>query len=300
MSAKRWCFTLNNYSDQERDLIENAYAGDFGIQYLVSGREAGDSGTPHLQGFVCFNRRRSMEYVKATLGARLHLEITRGTNAQASDYCKKDGDYVEFGTLPPPQGHRSDWDRYVEWIEGLGRMPTDREIIRFNPGLFARYSDKCRIIAEAHLPVPSLLPGGSTLRPWQTVLRDALAEDCLDDRSILFYVDAEGDAGKSWFCRYMLERYAPRTQVLGVGRLQDMAYMVDPDKDIFLVDCERSSSEFLQYRLLEQLKNRMVNSTKYTPRMTIMRKVPHVVVFMNEDPDMEKLSADRYNITRLE
>lgn len=298
MSAKRWCFTLNNYSPQEEQLIHNAHAQG-GIRYLVSGRENGQSGTPHLQGFVAFDSRRSLIQVKAVLGARLHLEIARGSNEEASNYCKKDGEFVEYGSLPPSPGHRSDWDRYREWVETLGRVPTDREIAREFTSLFARYSEKCRVIAKFLLPVPRVLPDGATLRDWQLGLRDRLIEPCTDDRTILFYVDTEGNTGKSWFCSYMLEKYPERTQTLGVGKVVDIAYMIDEDKDIVLIDCERSASEYLQYRVLEQMKNRRVCSTKYAGQMKILSKLPHVVVFMNEQPDMSKLSTDRYEIENI-
>lgn len=296
--AKRWCFTLNNYSAQEEQHVADAFSLG-GIDYLVAGREVGDSGTRHLQGYVCFESRRGITQVKAILGARLHLEVARGSPAQASDYCKKDGDFMEFGTCPGPQGRRTDWDAFKEWVVSLGRVPTDREIARDFPSLYARYEAKCRFIASAALPDPELLSGAPVLREWQVVLHDALVPECTDDRSILFYVDKDGNTGKSWFCRYMLEKYATRTQLLGVGRVTDIAYMVDEEKDIFLIDCERSASEFLQYRVLEQMKNRMVVSTKYNGRMKVLRKIPHVVVFMNEDPNMEALSADRYILTSL-
>lgn len=296
--SKRWCFTLNNYSVQEEQhIVDNALAND--IVYLTFGREVGESGTPHLQGFVCFGRRISLTGVKSVLGARLHLETTRGSNQEASDYCQKDGDFVVFGTLPPEQGHRSDWDSYKAWVRDLARVPTDLEIAGRFPSLFARYQHACHVIAQSALPRPRLVPDGSTLRPWQQNLHNVLTQDCDDDRSILFYVDEEGNKGKSWFCRYMLQNHEATVQMLGVGRVTDLAYMIDPEKKIFLIDCERSSSEFLQYRVLEQLKNRIVTSTKYTATMKILRFVPHVVVFMNEQPDMEKLSQDRYIVTNI-
>lgn len=96
-----------------------------------------------------------------------------------------------------------------------------------------------------------------------------------------------------------MQNYESRVQMLGVGRVTDIAYLIDPEKDIFLIDCERSASEFLQYRVLEQLKNRLVTSTKYTATMKVVRKIPHVVVFMNEEPNMNALSTDRYIVEHL-
>lgn len=301
MSALRWCFTLNNYSAQEEDHIANAHGvAANGIVYIVAGREVGASGTPHLQGFVIFGARKSLIQVKSILGARLHLEVTHSTNERNVTYCKKDGDWFEHGQLVVGQGRRSDWDSYKAWVCELGRVPNDREIAQSFPGLYARYSTACKVIADSALPKPRLVPEGSSLRPWQDDLRSILEQDCDDDRTVCFFVDKEGNKGKSWFCRYMLTEYSERVQVLGVGKIADLAFMVDPEKDIFLFDCARSSTEFLQYQMLEKLKDRYVISTKYASTAKIIRKLPHVCVFMNEDPDMSKLSDDRYSVITLD
>lgn len=299
VGAKRWCFTLNNYSTQEEQHVADFGAALSGLEYLVAGREIGDSGTPHLQGFVCFTQRNTLIQLKAALGARLHAEVARGSPSQASDYCKKDGDYMEFGTLPTGQGKRSDWDDFKEWVSQLGRVPTDLEIAGEFPSLFARYHSACQVIAQSALPRPRLVDADPTLRDWQSNLRDTLIEPCEDDRQILFYIDSEGNKGKSWFCRFMMQEYETKVQMLGVGRVVDIAYLIDPEKEIFLIDCERSASEFLQYRVLEQLKNRIVTSTKYSATVKILRHVPHVVVFMNEEPKEGQLSDDRYNMNYI-
>lgn len=62
------------------------------------------------------------------------------------------------------------------------------------------------------------------------------------------------------------------------------------------VDAPRSKQgEFIQYDFLEDVKNGYVFSTKYESRVKTLDNV-HVVVNMNETPDMSKLSADRYHI----
>lgn len=93
--SKRWCFTLNNYT--EADVQKLAEVAD--IEYLVYGKEVGESGTPHLQGFVIFTARKRLTAVKALL-VRAHWEVARGSSVQASEYCKKDGDVVERGDCP--------------------------------------------------------------------------------------------------------------------------------------------------------------------------------------------------------
>lgn len=95
MSFRRWVFTLNNYTNDDELLL-----ADVDCSYLVYGREVGTSGTPHLQGFVVFNRTKRLSAVVALLNRRAHWEPARGTNEEASKYCRKDGDYIERGSIP--------------------------------------------------------------------------------------------------------------------------------------------------------------------------------------------------------
>lgn len=93
-SSKRWVFTLNNWkADELAKILAVACV------YLVVGREVGESGTPHLQGFIIFSTMNRLSALKK-ISDRAHWEPARGSTDQASDYCKKDGDYEERGTKP--------------------------------------------------------------------------------------------------------------------------------------------------------------------------------------------------------
>ena len=43
--SNNWCFTLNNYTDESQQKVRDLGVG---AEYLVFGRELGESGTPHL------------------------------------------------------------------------------------------------------------------------------------------------------------------------------------------------------------------------------------------------------------
>jgi hypothetical protein len=107
------CFTLNNPTEEERKSLIDSF--DDHWTYLVIGDEKGDSGTPHLQCYGKLNKRHSHAALKRLI-PRAHFERTRGTPKQAADYCKKDGKFVEFGTLPV-QGKRTDMDSFKDALK---------------------------------------------------------------------------------------------------------------------------------------------------------------------------------------
>lgn len=137
--SRRFCFTLNNYTAEE----EMALQALRGIRYLVYGRERGDEGTPHLQGFIIFNSGRRFSALHRQF-PRAHWEQTRGSSEQAADYCKKDGDVYEAGVLPQEkgEGERARWDE-ARIAAAQGRfddIPSDI-YIRYIGNLKKIYSD---------------------------------------------------------------------------------------------------------------------------------------------------------------
>lgn len=97
--TRAWCFTINNWTDEDPDLCLALYE-EHGARYVIWAEEKGESGTEHLQGFVYFKNPRALKGVKRLL-PRAHLEQMRGTPKQAADYCRKeDPNPQEYGELP--------------------------------------------------------------------------------------------------------------------------------------------------------------------------------------------------------
>lgn len=89
MVSRTWCFTLNNY---EEDDIKRIKSIDF--TRLVVGKEVAASGTPHLQGFVTLAKAARLTRMKR-LHPKAHWEVARSVEASVV-YCKKEGDYEEY------------------------------------------------------------------------------------------------------------------------------------------------------------------------------------------------------------
>lgn len=142
--SKRWCFTINNWTQDEKDRLL-AWAS----QYLVVGEEVGESGTSHLQGFVIFASNKRLSAVKK-LNDRAHWEIARGTAEQAAEYCKKEGNFVEVGECPKTAGG-SQQERFKRAWEAAkaGDFEEVPEDIRL------RYYRTLKEIAKDHMAKPA-------------------------------------------------------------------------------------------------------------------------------------------------
>jgi len=92
-----WCFTLNNYNDADQEQITTVISTL--ARYIIFGREIGEDGTPHLQGYIYFHNARQRKSVSRLL-PRAHLAPANGTAAQNKKYCSKDGDVFECGDIP--------------------------------------------------------------------------------------------------------------------------------------------------------------------------------------------------------
>ena len=187
MSRNRnWCFTLNNYTLADEQLLfefvipeQSLYLDGqhelvprqikpatimddsnkpprkcYNVTYLVCGKEIGESGTPHLQGYIEFQNARSLSGIKKIMPSA-HLEIRVASASQAANYCKKgeqtkaewnefkhngpnfglNANFREYGTISA-QGTRTDLNEIKQEIID-GRRVDD--ITLSNPMLFHQY-----------------------------------------------------------------------------------------------------------------------------------------------------------------
>lgn len=111
------CFTLNNYTKEE---VEQLSSIDY--SYIILGHEISKTGTHHIQGYIELKRKTSFNIIiKKIMPKRAHVEIRRGTAKQASDYCKKGGQFIEYGKISRP-GTRNDILLVREILKNSGKM----------------------------------------------------------------------------------------------------------------------------------------------------------------------------------
>lgn len=90
---RHWCFT--SFKD-----AEDIHIKPDDVDYLIIGNEVcPTTGRKHKQGYVCFKDRKRLSAVKK-LEPTAHWEPRRGSVLQAINYCKKEGDYSEYGEVP--------------------------------------------------------------------------------------------------------------------------------------------------------------------------------------------------------
>lgn len=82
--SRNWCFTLNNYSDDEVAHLTQCFSDS---KFLFQ-EEEGENGTPHLQGVVSFKNARSFASMKKLI-PRAHIEPCKSFIASVR-YCSKE------------------------------------------------------------------------------------------------------------------------------------------------------------------------------------------------------------------
>ena len=123
----RWCFTLNNYTKEELGSIVLIFREKSKL-YII-GDEVGESGTPHLQGYVEFKTKvRPMGLFSFK---RIHWEKCKGNRDENVAYCSKQNVLDSFG-LPKPIKILTDLYPWQKKIEDIALSePDDRAIYWF-------------------------------------------------------------------------------------------------------------------------------------------------------------------------
>lgn len=238
-ACKNWCFTLNNWNQAEYDALILLLKMD---QFII-GKEIGENKTPHLQGFVIFDKKKRMSECKE-FNKRIHWEPCKGSINSNIAYCSKDGDY---------------------------------------------FAQRLNVVR------PLKVLKDEQLYEWQKKIVE-IVKICPDDRTIYWYWEPKGCAGKTTFSKYLSHHY----QAVPIsGKKNDILYCcAEFPSDIYIMDIERSMEDYVPYGALEKVKDGYYMCAKYESK-PIVRNSPHIFVFANFAPDESQMSKDRWKITLI-
>lgn len=159
--SRNWLFTCNAYDDADEERIKEL-ASDLGVKYLVYGRETAPStGHKHLQGFVVFRHARKFSGVRTFFSSLTHADLRPGDAKAVAmmEYCKKDGDFVEFGV--PPQtaqasGSKGGRKKQDEWkvIVSKAKAGKFEWIEKHHPKVFTAHYRTFKQLFKDYGPMP--------------------------------------------------------------------------------------------------------------------------------------------------
>lgn len=288
--ARRWCFTLNNYTDDECSVFEQLE-----VKSIIIGKEVGENNTPHLQGYIKFNTPKRLAALKK-INKRAHWEKARGTDQDNYKYCSKENVWLERGVFESGEqgGGASQlklalscWDKkfnemsedeqcaYIRWEKQVERYRT----LKWNNENESKMKERYQ---------------NAILKEWQQELVDRTDGE-VNPRKVYWYVDSKGNNGKSYIADYL--RVMKGAIKFENGKSSDIAYIYKNER-IVIFDLSRTQEQYFNYGIIENFKNGYLFSPKYESCVKNF-DVPHVIVFSNFEPDLNKLSEDRWAIKRF-
>ena len=259
-ASRGWIFTLNNWTEEEYSTIKN-----FALQktdFYIIGKEVGESGTPHLQGYIYVKQKIRFSTLKSVCN-RLHLEVARGSPEHNLTYCSKDGDYItNIKTKKSP-------DEFIK--------ETEQQI------LHDEYANvKWKAWQQDILNIIETKPDNRTIH-WYYETKGNTGKSFLTKYIALKYDVIIADGKKA--------------DIFNQVNVMMREHQKVPT--VIILDVPRRNQGYVSYGVLEQLKNGMIYSGKYEGGRCIF-KSPHVIVFSNSLPDTSEMSADRWHIVNID
>jgi len=218
--SRGWCFTINNPTEAHETFIKDSFVSDYKPRYIICGREKGQQGTPHLQGYLYYDHAQSGSTVSRNLRANLthkapHLEPARGSGESNQRYCGKEGDLlIEHGELPTQgkpkrtPGNESGLNRALsECIKCVRRGGGWDDVLRDHLPVFCRYRSGLTeaindILRRRPRPKPRVFvlygPTGCGKSTWVT---DSFGRDLTN----IFWVSIN-QPGRIWMDGYRQQR----------------------------------------------------------------------------------------------
>lgn len=279
--ALKWQFTLNNYTEDDIEKIQETMK-DIG-EYVFE-TEIGENGTPHLQGYIEFIRKKrpcSVFDWQNRMSFQIPVPCGRSEKQIRLDnwkYCTED--YIDFKLGRPVLGNpenvrywASSWeDTFEPWLKK--QLLPKRQLFKI-----------------------------TELRPWQKQVYDLIFTTEPDRRSIHWFWEGTGNIGKSVFVNYLYDNHTNEVLIFDKGDYRDLCDAITKTDMSYVKaviwDMPRKCGGNVSTMTMETILNGRVRSTKYEGAFVRFAPV-HIIVFSNFLPNDETdFSEDRWKITEI-
>jgi len=272
--AKRSAGTWFNYPSDWKDLVRVAMEGLDHFKCFVGQEERCPSehnGRAHIQFYMEVGEKirfRTQSGLRDLQGGRgIHWETAKGNKRSNNRYCSK----VETRIHGPEE---------TLYLGDIRPIPPPCEV---------------RTISLQDMEGPKYA--------WERDLLEVISEDP-DDRTIHWLWSEGGKTGKTSFMKYLAVHHD--ALVVG-GKAADVRNAMvtvkakrDPEGEngsaipLVVVNIPRSfSADFVSYESFENVKDGIFYSGKYEGA-TYLANPPHLIIFSNFHPVMDKMSEDRW------
>lgn len=305
VKSRDFVFTLNNYDESDINKLLN----EDQFRYIVIGKEtAPTTGTRHLQGYLYYKDQTTelkiVKIIKNLTNKQPYVaaRLKESTPKAAADYCKKDksqSDIYERGELPTKKNtvNKLAQSHGNSIIAQIKQGSTLEQIMENNEKDYLKYHNAINELYRTFKPKQkgyNLLDDYKELRSFQMDILEILKHKP-DDRKILWIYDAVGNTGKSQLADHICDNM-DNFITINNGKTADIAYLWNGEN--IIVDLSRTTSERVNYEIIEQLKNGRVFSTKYESEVKRYKR-PHLIVLSNFKPDIRTMSYDRWDIREI-
>ena len=283
--AKNWCFTWNNYTAEDEAKLKALFPDT--LNYIIYGHEiAPTTGTPHLQGYLQKTKKTRRKQLKKLISDKISLRVAKGSPEQNKAYCtKSDKNFVELGQ---PVKVGSSLQGTDGLYNNIMECETWQQVLQLR-GVSNHLNYAREVWASRPIPKQE----GIILREWQEFIMEKIKQEP-DARTILWIYDNKGNIGKTFFAKYLMTNYDAFYCCPGKGA--DIYHSYNNQK-IIIYDIPRSVEDtYINYGVLEKLKDGILFSGKYNSTMKYRNGNAHVIVFSNIIPDFSKYMDGRLEV----
>lgn len=284
---RRFCFTINNPTDEDLQAVDTVEC-----RYLVAGDEVGESGTPHIQGYVEFEAAYSLATAGKLLGGRASCRAARGTAMENKVYCSKESVYVERGA-PGRPGARNDIAAVKEIIKSGGNMRDVIDAVNSYQAMKAgEMIFKYKQNNERKAPEVVWYWGPSGTGKTRQAVEEAGQDMWMSSRNLKWWDGYDGqknviiDDFRADFCTFhellrILDRYPMRVELKGGSRLLEA-------EKIWVTSAHAPEHVYPNCgERVDQLLRRIKSTTRFglVPREVVQR----LGVIMDPQPPLDEL-----------